>query len=209
MYKRLNGEGSNGNPIFINNAEYEYMVQGTEWYKLIVDHNWMYGYTTEYNTANPYNGNLMYGIETGKTAAKRFLPDEEQETCSDEKPCTEKEYTWSKSINAKIGLMYMYDVDYAYKDGNPGSKENVYNSWIHFRKDGYNPSPDHEWLITCYGLGSTTNIISARRLAYDGYMGATGLWSDHGIRPVFYLSSNAKIKDGSGTKVNPYILDVQ
>ena len=95
LYKRLNGEVSNGNPIFINNSEYEYMTQGTEWYKLIEERNWMYGDTNEgIDSINTYNGDYMYRIETGKTLTKRYWPDEKTQTiCSSSSQCTEKDYT--------------------------------------------------------------------------------------------------------------------
>ncbi len=212
MYKRLNGEASNGNPIFINNGEYEYMSQDTEWYNLIGDHNWMYGDTNNTSSLVAFNGNEMYAIETGKTKTKRIWPDEEtQTTCSSDNPCTEKEYTWSKSTNAKIGLMYMHDIDYAYTGGNPGNDTNIKNSWVHFQKDEYNTSPNLEWLTTrfaSFGAASWA-YVAARRVNDDGALNASTLTLELGARPVFYLESSVKIASGSGTKSNPYILDVQ
>ena len=219
LYKRLNGTVSNGNPIFVDNSYYEYMAQGTEWYQLIADHNWMYGDTY----VSRYNGDAMYAIETGKTPTKRDWPDEEQgqETCSSSNSkCTSKPYTWSKSKNveAKIGLMYMHDIDYAYADcssgecierGNPGGSTNVANSWIHFKKDGYNTSQDIEWLITRFGVESgRLGRVDARSVSDSGILDTrTALAGARGSRPVFYLSSAAEIADGDGTKDSPFILE--
>ena len=214
IYKRINGisngeqKGYNGNTnIFVNSSEYEYMTKDGDWYNLIADHNWMYGDTNEYI----YNGDAMYGIETGKVSTKRIWPDEEhgQTTCSDDSLCTEKPYTWSKRTDAtKIGLMYMHDIDYAYTDGNPGNKDNIKISWIHFQKDGYNTSKDYEWLIPRFGVYIGRNSpITAWDTSDGGYLGGSNtLRISAGVRPVFYLSSEAKIKDGDGTKENPYIL---
>ena len=224
IYKRLNGETSNGNPIFVNNGYYEYMTKDGDWYNLIADHNWMYGDTNNTTSSVIYNGDAMYGIETGKTATKRYWPDEEtQTTCSSSSQCTLKDYTWSKRTDAtKIGLMYMHDVAYAYANcgsgecierGNPGNRDNVKNSWIHFQKDGYNTSPSYEWLITRYGVwGGSSPDVFARFVRYDGSLGnSRGLNAPYdGARPVFYLSPDVKLKEGTdGTKDNPYILDVQ
>ena len=204
LYKRLNGETSNGNPIFVDSSEYEYMAKGTKWYNLIEEHNWMYGDTNEWI----YNGNTMYGIETGNQTTKRIWPDEGQTTCSSSLPCTAKGYTWSKSVNAKIGLLYIHDYMYAYPEGNPNNNTNVANSWIHFQKDGYNSSPIYEWLITRFGVtyADRTNVV-ARIVTYDGALGADNLNNVNGVRLTFYLSSKAKIVDGNGTKLNPYILE--
>ncbi len=224
IYKRLNGTPTGdgipipgiSNPIFVNSSDYEYMTKGSEWYNLIADHKWMYGDTNTTDHSILYNGDAMYGIETGKTSTTRYWPDEGQETCSSANPCTEKDYTWSKNkmVNAKIGLMYVHDVDYAYTDGNPGSATNVKNSWIHFQKDGYCPeSINYEWLITRFPIMNSNVPYVYGRFVYEyGFLSQTSM-SLYGIgnaRPVFYLSSDVKIKEGiDGTKDNPYILDIQ
>ncbi len=208
IYKRLNGNSISESNIFINNNEYEYMAQGTEWYNLIEDHSWMYGDTNEYE----YNGDAMYGIETGKTATKRYWPDEEtQTTCSYYNPCTEKDYTWNKSTPSKIGLMYSHDVNYARSRGIIDDYILVGDIWIHFRKDGYNTSPAYEWLITRFGADRSSEAsVNALFVSAGGLLDPAPLYLDSGVRPVFYLSSDVKIKDGTdGTKTNPYILDVQ
>ncbi len=213
LYKRLNGEKSNSNPIFVDSSEYEYIAKGSMWYNLISDHNWMYGDTTPTTGSQRYNGNEMYAIETGKTSTKRIWPDEGQITCSEVTPCSEKEYTWSKnkSINAKIGLMYIHDIDYAYPGGNPGNATNIKNSWIHFQKDGYNISPSIEWLITRLGVYKTNDSkVEACGKGPVGDLGYDALAAPLATQPVFYLSSEAKIKDGGdGTKTNPFILDIK
>ena len=211
LFKRLNGETSNGNPIFVDSTEYEYMAQGTNWYNLIEEHTWMYGDTNTITDSIRYNGNEMYGIETGKTTTKRIWLYEGQEICSSDNPCTEKDYTWSKSTNAKIGLMYMHDIDYAYPGGNPESTTNVKNSWIYFQKDEYNTSLTYEWLITRLGIyKSSFTHVHARSMDSSRGLGTSeGVAFLCGARPVFYLSSKAKIVDGDGTKAKPYILDVK
>ena len=213
LYKRLNGKTSNGDPLFVDSSEYGYMAKNSDWYNLIEEHNWMYGDTNNRTDSIKYSGKEMYAIETGKTATKRYWPDEgTQTTCSSDSPCTEKEYTWSKSVPAKIGLMYMHDVDYAYTGGNPGSSTNVKNSWIHFQKDRYNSEPYSEWLISRAGVGYTNSTaVYSYVVNYDGSLGYDSVVLNHtnGVRPTFYLSSEAKIKDGDGTKANPYVLDVQ
>ena len=232
LFKRLNGtsngktSGTGGYPnyigdtdIFVDSSEYEYLKsgdsingtkdeKGSEWYQLIADHDWMYGDTNEYNTANSYNGDYMYGIETGNTTTRRYWPDEGQNSCSNS-PCTEKSYTWSKIVPTKIGLIYMHDIDYAYTGGNPGNEDNVTNSWVFFRKDGYNKLVDYEWLMTRFGVVYPTNgVIDSLCLYWIGELRNSDIQNVHGARPVFYLNSKVKIKDGDGTKENPFIIDI-
>ena len=224
LNKRLNGETSNGNPIFVNSTQYDYLksgdndgVSGSEWYQLIANHDWMYGDTTVNDSSVIYNGNEIYGIETGNTSTKRYWPDETQTTCSSSSKCTEKDYTWINSAkNVKIGLMYIHDVVYAYYDGNdsdtrgnPGSSTNVANSWIHFQKDGYNRTPiyAYEWLITRYGIQSSSNLyVDARDVSSTGVVSTHGVFNTLCARPVFYLESSAQISSGDGTKDSPFIL---
>ena len=94
--------------------------------------------------------------------------------------------------------------------GVPGSTTNVKNSWIHFQKDGYNSSLTYEWLITRYGVYSTSSSdVHARGVPSDGAVGArNSLNCSEGARPTFYLSSKAKIAKGEGTKENPFVLSV-
>ena len=214
IYKRLNGTASNGNPIFVDSSEYGYMAKDGDWYNLIADHKWMYG-DLEVSTLSGwygYVGSELYAIETGGAATKRIWPDEEQgqETCSSDSPCTENDYTWSKSVPAKIGLMYMHDIDYAYTGGKPISQRDVKNSWIHFQKDGYNTSDNFEWLITRAAANFEREVVDAYRMDASGSFTSAEIsrYYPNPVRPVFYLSSNVKIKNGTdGTKTNPYILN--
>ena len=223
LYRRLNGTsngtstGSNGDTnLFLGTIKrpspYDYLTEGTEWYNLIDgEHYWMYGDLTE----EIYRGSDIYAIETGNTATTRWWLADGQTTCSDETPCTEREYTWTKSEPAKIGLMYMHDVIYAYADcssgecgsrGHPNYITNVKDSWIHFQKDGYNASLTYEWLISRFGLGvENSHSIYAWSVENDGDLHAGHLYKTFSIRPVFYLKNNAKITSGDGTKDSPFI----
>ncbi len=201
LFKRLNGT-SNGETqgvgttsdkantdIFVDSEYYNYLIsedsyngeEASKWYNLIADHNWIYGDTTQ----KIYNGKELYDLEISK----------------------------KNQVKSKISLMYMHDVVYAYYDGlteksrgNPGSNTNVVNSWIHFQKDGYISSTVCEWLSTRYGIYSNYDV-GARVMDENGNMSDSALSRHCGVRPVFYLSSKAKIASGNGTKANPYMLD--
>ena len=207
LYKRLNGIMSNGNPIFIDNSYYKYMTKNGEWYNLIEKHNWMYGDTNEVSTVNKYNGDAMYEIEHGDKETTHYVGTEDN--------ITQETYTWSEKVNSKINLMYLHDYYYSYYDrtdestrGNAGSSSKLKNSWLFFEKDGYNISPSYEWLSTRWGVKIEFSTIPAYIVNYSGVWVTSGLTTALGVRPVFYLSSKAKIVDGDGTKAKPYILEV-
>ena len=120
-------------------------------------------------------------------------------------------------IDAKISLMYIHDYYYSYYDGisdetrgNAGTQEKQKESWLFFQKDGYNTSRVAEHLSTRRGKrGETEDRIVSINIYNHGGWGHSRLSDPLGIRPVFYLNSNAKLASGDGTKANPYILDVQ
>ncbi len=235
LFERINGTANgtkagkgdnddkvdNDTDIFVDSAQYEYLKSGdsnggespSEWYNLIADHEWMYGDTNVTTSTVIYNGKNMYDIGTGQTETTHYAQNPEGSTTVEQQP-----YTWSEKVKAKISLMYMHDVAYAYYDGtqentrgNPGSYTNVAKSWIFHQKDGYNTSPTYEWLSTRWGVVDAGGVsVDARYVNYEGGLGCATFLNGGGVRPVFYLSSDVKIKEGTdGTKENPYILDVQ
>ena len=201
--------------IFVDSTQYDYLKSGdeynggeaSEWYNLIADHEWMYGDTT----SSSYNGDTLYDIESGQTETTHYAQNPEGSTTVEQQT-----YTWSEKVNAKISLMYLHDVAYAYYDGsqdntrgNPGNYPDVKNSWIHFQKDGYNTSSAYEWLSTRWGVDSTGgSVVSARYVDDSGSLyNDYNLYDGYGVRPVFYLESSAKIASGDGTKISPFILE--
>ena len=236
LFKRINGinngtlEGA-GDPedrydetwtdIFVDNSEYDYLKsgdsingtkdnKGSEWYQLIANHDWTYGDTADYSIVYSYNGDAIYDIEHGNRATIHYI--------RKNKIKTQEPYTWDQKVSSKISLMYIHDYYYSYYDGlneeSRGNSQNystLKNSWIYFQKDGYNiSSVKGEWLSTRSGLEDDENIPWAVfAFAVDdssNQISLRGLTSKLGSRPVFYLSSDAKIVSGDGTKSSPYIL---
>ncbi len=207
LFKRLNGEISNGNPIFIDSSEYKYMVKNGDWYNLIADHEWLHGDTiTGTNDEMTYVGDKVYVIEAGKEEAAHYVGTDGSNE--------EQKYKWTQKVTAKISLMYVHDYVYSYYDGsieesrgNPKNNNTAKNGWLFFQKDGYNISPSYEWLSTRFGIGSTdSGVVGARWVTYNGYVSYSYIGNAVGVRPVFYLKSKVKIGDGNGTKTNPFII---
>ena len=217
LFKRLNGNGEkiSKTNIFIDSKEYDYlkledtMVDGvsqpSDWYKLIEEHNWMYGDTNTEDDSIKYNGDAMYGIETGNAPTTHYVQNLEGSTTVES-----QEYYWNHSVPAKIGLMYMHDILYAYQGSsiNVSNNDKVKKSWIHFQKDGYNSSENSEWLSTLYGVSNATiSFVLARFVKFDGFIFSDRLYYEEGVRPVFYLTSDIKIS-GEGTKEEPFIIEI-
>ncbi len=226
LFKRLNGT-SNGKQtgngetldkewtdIFVDSEQYDYLRSGdgknggtsaSSWYNLISDHQWLYGDTKDTSALNKYNGDAMYAIESGAIDTTHYVGTKGN--------ITSETYNWKDNppLTAKIGLMYWYDYYYSYYDGadestrgNAGAYSKLTNAWLHFRRDGYNTSTSCEWLMSRWGVYSTSSTsVYAFGVYYDGDWYRNYLIYTYGVRPVFYLSSTAKIL-GDGTKSSPY-----
>ncbi len=230
LFKRINGI-SNGTTqgtgtvndkantdIFVDSEYYDYLKSGdengtndeigSEWYQLIADHNWMYGDTNESAAASKYNGYVMYAIEHGDKETTHYVGTKDN--------IAQEIYTWNQKINAKISLMYLHDYYYSYYDGkieesrgNAGSNSKLANSWLFFKKDGYNSSPSYEWLSTRWSIFNESKLdVLAWRLTSSSEWNGCILFSALGARPVFYLNSSIKIASGFGTKTDPYIINL-
>ena len=231
LFKRINGiaNGSisgNGNgihsntDIFVDSKEYDYLKSGdgvngtgtaSEWYSLILDHEWMYGDTNITDNSIIYNGDKMYAIETGAEGG------ETTHYVGEYGKVQSETYRWpsKNKVSAKISLMYMHDYAYSYYDGSdqatrgfPASNSIAKNSWLFFQKDGFNRMLNYEWFSTRWGE-NTSSIGNVNARTVNNYGSSDiGIYTRdaYGARPVFYLSSNAKIMDGEGTKAKPYVL---
>ena len=218
LFKRLNGKGGtiSKTNLFIDSTQYDYLKseanivdgepQPSEWYNLIESHNWMYGDIGDSDKLNTYDGKILYDIETGNQQTGQV----KHYTGTSSSNITQTTYRWTGNVDAKISLMYVHDYYLAYPAGIPGRYTNAQKSWIFFQKDGYNTSSSYEWLSTRWGVfGTSSTYFIAVNVNDNGNWWYYSLYSPSAGRPVFYLSSEAKIVDGDGTKEKPYILDVK
>ncbi len=195
--------------IFIDNSYYDYLKSGdkvnggeeeSDWYKLIITHSWHYGDTSESDINVKYNGDAMYAIETGNRETTHYIPNGSGGR-------TSEPFTWKNTIDAKISLMYIHDVLYAYPEENRSVYTDISESWIDFRKDGYNKRSQYEFLSTRY------SFIDEYEAWYFGspvfgssFLNSTALRMNEGVRPVFYLDGSKIALNGKGTAKNPYYI---
>ncbi len=198
LFKRLNGTHSTLSNIFINSTEYSYLKDST-WLNRIADSDW-------------YQGFIRGGILNGKTAYEVYQMEngDADTTYTDlvgeiTKSVTER---FSLLKNAKIGLMYMTDYNYALqKDGYNcyGAGLKCSQNWLHI----FGTLKTYEHIITAYGYYNG----SFQRLAiyYNWSTDNDGYFMDRGNdawlnRPVFFLVSTINLT-GIGTIDNPYIIN--
>ena len=214
LFKILNGTGDtiNKTNIFVDSVEYGYMrTKGNKfntngWYNLIEDHEWMYGDTND-TSQNVYNGDYIYAIETGNASTTHYVNSYYNSTTNNDIHL--ETYTWTGKVTSKISLMYIHDYIYSYPGGNPGNADAAGKGWLHAGVDECNSSAE-EWTCTRTGLFTYggSSFTEARYITREGYIadGSFGYYYPRKVRPVFYLSSSAKIDSGDGTKESPYIL---
>ena len=217
IFKRLNGlnvgtiSGNTGNTnIFVDSAEYDYMNKNGIWYNLIEDYNWRYG-DALYHSLSAED---MYKIDMGEVSTTRYW----RELGATDSQNVEQAYTWTKSKNAKIGLMYMSDYYFTC------SRECVLagQSWIFFLNNKKNFYPEvassNEWLLPRIGLYQLANpdsrvtayLVLGYNPSINKYYGSSfyeSVWASEFVRPVFYLKNTVNLF-GIGQKDDPYIIDL-
>ena len=109
--------------------------------------------------------------------------------------------TYPASIDNCIGLMYISDYGYASKTSTWATSTNTNiraggNDWL------YNGIV--EWTIT----PNATNSSYAISLYHSGYAYNGHVSADYAARPVLYLDSSVEVTSGTGTKANPYYIDL-
>ena len=165
------------------NKNYLYNM-GEKWSKKISDHTWKVGGNTANNIAS----------QTAPNAYENEINN----------PAT------NKTVNAKVGLMYVSDYGYAASSSSWSTALYSYstviaNNWMHmglieWTLEPQTASSDYAFKVSDIGNISQGNVRTGLQNSYDEYSpGAT--------RPVFYLKSVIGYSAGSGTISSPYILE--
>ncbi len=148
---------------------------GTKWSEKISDHTWKVG-------GNTWNN---IGTQTAPSAYQNEING----------PAT------NKTVNAKVGLMYVSDYGYAASSSSWSTALNSYNNVI---ANNCMYMGLYEWT-----LASRTDISDiAFVVDYTGYVYYYYVYRSYGaVRPVFYLKPEIAYSVGSGTISSPYILE--
>ncbi len=117
----------------------------------------------------------------------------------------------------QIGLMYPSDYGYATSGGNTSDRASClstelyhWNNTSYISSDCYNndwlyDSSNNQWTLTSYSANSEL----AFRVLSSGYVTTTyAAYALTAVSPALYLTSNAKIDGGDGSRENPFILSL-
>ena len=120
------------------------------------------------------------------------------------------ESAWSNTINAKIGLIYVYDYYYAYQSGglncsDSSSYSKCKNAWIHLSVCDSSASSKIEWTISRYGMTSG-GYSDTWYVNSDGAVNHYSQYFSNSVRPTFFLKSDIEFLGGTGTFDNPYLI---
>ncbi len=190
-YQRLNGKGEDGTtePNYNDENSYYYSLNKNLKSIIVKEHSWLYGDAYSTNDFG-YNGDTIYGIESGKSEAIYHNQKDIQGSPTGKG-------VWSDKIQSPIGLMYISDYYYAYIT----SEEYVVNSWIHI---SHNQSTNNnEWTMSRYGFFPSGNYYIAWCPYSYGHMEGVSLRNAFAIRPTFYISNEIELTD-EGTLSNPF-----
>jgi len=125
----------------------------------------------------------------------------------------EIENSWSNTVDAKIGLMYLHDYYYGMSGGNncslTESNDACKSSWLFLWNSGNDSSATnatYEWTMSRHTLNY--KYCGAWAIPQDGRINAVNFVKTLLlIRPVFYLTSNIQYISGTGTLSDPIIIN--
>ncbi len=162
----------NLNKNYINKID----ENGTKWSDKISDHTWKVGGNTWDNIA-------------GQTAPNAY----QNEINS---PAT------NKTVNAKVGLMYVSDYGYAASSSTWSTALSSYNN-ANVTANNWMYMGLYEWTLAPQADGSNYAFI----VSNTGYVDHSGVRNRaYGVRPVLYLKSTISYAGGSGTAAKPILV---
>ena len=190
LFTSLNGS------YFLTNTTYDYLQNNT-WLNKIEDWTWSAVNTKTYSDSGP-------NYYTGLSPSQIYLHEMNRSSK------TSSIGEWS-TPTAKIGLMYASDhtlslgsSSLAIAGSTSSNASTLKTGWMH-QSNNDTTSSIHEW--TLLRVGDYGGRFFAWGVASNGFVGGGGVIDTNGARPVFYLTSDARINGGNGEYTNPYILE--
>ena len=185
--------GLNGN-YFLTNTTYDYLQNNT-WLNKIEDWTWSAVNTLTYESGGPnyYNSlspSQIYLHEMNRSSKTSSIGE------------------WS-TPTAKIGLMYASDYQMSLGSSSlsyTGSSNLsiLKTGWMH-QDNNDTTSNAYEWTLS--RSGAFSGDFYAWLVTSVGYGNGDLVGNTIGARPVFHLTSDARINGGNGSYSNPYILE--
>ena len=188
MYKGLNGS------YFLTNTTYDYLQNNT-WLNKIEDWTW-----NAVNTKTSSSGPNYYN---SLTPSQIYLHEMNRSSK------TSSIGSWTNPT-AKIGLLYASDYTLslgssalAITGGTYDNRTTLKTGWMH-QSNNDTTASTREWTLS--RSGDSSGFFRAWVVSSDGYVIYYSVNNTLGARPVFHLTSDARISGGNGSYSNPYIL---
>ena len=114
----------------------------------------------------------------------------------------------NKTVNAKVGLMYVSDYMYAI----PQDKWTLYGFYNGKPSRDYRAAIGVNWMyMGLYEWTLAPQTDNSDHAFYVGYKGSVdeylGVYNGHAVRPVLYLKSTIAYVSGSGTISSPILIN--
>ena len=172
----------NGSQLNTINLNKNYINNiGSKWSEKISDHTWK------------VEGNTFAKIaeQTAPTAYQNEI----------NSPAT------NKTVNAKVGLMYVSDYGYAASSSSWSTILNKYknvtgNNWMYMGLAEWTLAPRSDFSNVAFSVGIDGSVYGSRNINYSDNVG----YYTYAVRPVFYLKSTIGYVSGSGTISSPIFL---
>ena len=181
---------------FLKDTKYDYL-QNTTWSNKIVSWTWSAVNTKTHDGSNGPN------YQNGLTPSQIYLHEMNRST----KTTTVGE--WTTPV-AKIGLMYASDYTLslgpsalALTGGTNANQATLKTGWMH-QSNNDTIKSSYEWTLSRFGVGG--GYFGAWSVASDGRVSASDVDNTHGVRPVFYLTTDTKVSTGEGSLENPFMI---
>ena len=210
LYKGINGE------YFATNSEYSYM-QDSAWNNLITTWNYTATNTKSYSNyleKGTYGlhyalniGETIYLHEMNKNIKKNCLAFNMATSSGIDTDCNVGEW---ENVLVKMGLMYIGDYFLSlgssalmYISGSNNST--LKTGWMHISNNDNDSISENEWTMTRYDTDSV--VFYSYHILSLGNVAINSVGNSYSVRPVFYLESDTKLKEGNGTIDNPYTIE--
>ncbi len=152
--------------------------------KLIATHSWSLNGHSDYKVTPK----VMYNNEMNKVSSSPSNP------------------TKTKTVSNKIGLMYVSDYGYAASPSSTNNWSKSLYEYENYISSNWMYRGLFDWTISRNSGSSNAafDVINIGRVVNYTVNAIGGA-----IRPTFYLSTSTKIKNGDGSKTNPYRVIVE
>ena len=120
---------------------------------------------------------------------------------------------WNKTFTGKVSLMYLHDYNYSVSDiANceiyAENFEMCRTGWLHLsQNDADRKISEGEWTMSRFGWDTWSGFFLGHYINSEGFTKDYPMPAALFVRPVFYINASQKLKSGTGTIEDPFIIE--